>query len=76
MPSETLAFRTREAAKSIGISERHLRQLVANGAIRPAKIGRCCVFARIELERFLASAMLTGTTPNVPSETTSDGETP
>lgn len=61
--ADPLAYRTRDAARVVGISERFLRQLVATGAIRPAKVGRCCVFTRDELERFLAAAMTPAAAP-------------
>lgn len=56
MLSNPLALRPREAANSIGVSERTLRTLVAVGAIQPAKVGRCTLFPVDELRRFLAAS--------------------
>jgi excisionase family DNA binding protein len=70
MPSELppLGYRTRDAANALGISERHLRELVARGAIRPCKVGRCTVFTLDELQRFLVACMKPAVSPSpIPS---------
>jgi len=59
---EPLALRPRPAADALGISERHLRALVARGEIHAAKLGRCTVFSVDELKRFLATSMKSATT--------------
>jgi hypothetical protein len=51
-----LAFRPREAAQALGLSERSLWALTApRGPIPAAKIGRSVLYRLCDLERWLAS---------------------
>ena len=47
-----LLFGRRDSARTLGISLRKLDSLVAEGSLRPRRIGRRVLFERQELERF------------------------
>jgi len=44
-------FSVREAAEELGISERHLRLLLAKGEIKGKKLGRDWVVLRLDYKR-------------------------
>ena len=52
-PIEKFGYSIKEAAESIGVCERLIRQMVSQGTIRAKHIGRRLVIARSEIERVL-----------------------
>lgn len=51
--AESLLMTTAEAAKSLRICEKTLRNLVAGGRVKPVRIGTAVRFAPSELARFI-----------------------
>lgn len=49
-----LALRPRDAAKALGIGQRHLWSLTNRGEIPHVRVGRAVLYPIIELERWLA----------------------
>jgi|LSQX01.3.fsa_nt_gb excisionase family DNA binding protein len=54
--TERRVFDVREAAKYIGLSERTVRTLIANGELRVARFGRSVRIAREDLDDLIERA--------------------
>ena len=54
---EQLLLNTRDAAKLLSISDRHIRELIATGAIRSIKIGRRRLVPRSALAAYVESLL-------------------
>lgn len=52
--SDRLAVRRRDAMRLLGIGERLLAELTANGVLPSLKIGNARLYRVVDLERFLA----------------------
>lgn len=52
-----ISLRPRQAAASLGISQKHLARLTKAGEIPAAKVGRCTVYSVDGLKTWLASRM-------------------
>jgi len=53
MAQEALALGVREAAAAVGLSHWTVRRFIAEGKIRPIRIGRRVLIEPAELERFI-----------------------
>ena len=63
-PMPLLALSYRQAADALGVSERTVWQLVRDGQLRAARIGRCVRIAVAELQRYLAEKTARGGADN------------
>lgn len=54
--TERVSFTIREAAASVGVSERSLRRAIAGGQLTGRKIGSRLVIPRTDLEEFVRSS--------------------
>ncbi len=50
---DQLAYRPKDAARTVGLSEREVYNLLASGRIRAKKHGTATLILRDELQRFL-----------------------
>ena len=52
---EKMAYSASEAAEAVGISERHIRNLINSGQIRTVRLGRRVLIPREALHELLAA---------------------
>jgi excisionase family DNA binding protein len=55
---DRVAYRVREAAKALGVSERTVRRMVATGELRARRRGRLVLIPARELERFVGAELM------------------
>lgn len=59
-PTPRIAYRMKEAARQLSVSERQMRRWVSSGRINASRAGRkCLLITATELERFLREGMAT-----------------
>lgn len=67
--SDRLAYRASEAAEALGLSTNFVRQLIREGEIPAARVGRAVVIRKEDLEGYLADLVKpTPTVENFSSE--------
>jgi hypothetical protein len=49
-PEPPLLVTRKEAARSLGVTERHLQHLERDGVFRPVRLGACVRYVRVEVE--------------------------
>ncbi len=55
MGEAKMAFSAREAAETLGVSERHVRDMVSEGQIRTVRLGRRLLIPAESLRELLAA---------------------